>query len=185
LVDPYTYVYNTAVFSTNGEAPVFYKDAYQTDVIHAKTRAALKRVENNEDPFFLWVAPMAPHGQFKIGRDGSLSTGPAIPAARHAHLFKDVKSKSFCSSVKSLVILLVCIVPRTPHFNPDKQVKTASYWKDLEKLNATLVEEFDEAYRNRLRALQAVDEIVGTIFEELEKSGELDNTYVFYSADNG
>jgi arylsulfatase A-like enzyme len=52
-------------------------------------------------------------------------------------------------------------------------------------LNATLVEEFDEVYRNRLRALQSVDEIVGTIFKELEKSGELDNTYVIYSADNG
>lgn len=54
LVDPYTYVYNTAVFSKNGEAPVFYKDAYQTDIIHAKTRAALKRLESSEDPFFLW-----------------------------------------------------------------------------------------------------------------------------------
>lgn len=55
----------------------------------------------------------------------------------------------------------------------------------MEHLDAELVEEFDEAYRDRLRALQAVDEMVGTIFEELEKSGELDNTYVFYSADNG
>ncbi|GAA5799922.1 hypothetical protein HPULCUR_005343 [Helicostylum pulchrum] len=167
LVDPYTYIYNSAVFSVNGEPPVYYKDAYQTDVIHAKTRAALKRVQAQEDPFFLWVSPMAPHGQFEIGKGGSMKTSDPIPAARHAHLFKDVK------------------IPRTPHFNPDQQVKTASYWKTLEKLNATMVEEFDETYRNRLRALQSVDEIVGTIFEELEKSGELDNTFVFYSADNG
>jgi N-acetylglucosamine-6-sulfatase len=161
-------------------------------VIHAKTRAALKRVKNKDDPFFLWVAPMAPHGQFNISSDGSISTHPPIPAARHAHLFRDVKSK-FLSKPASkrlpsyLLTFLPCIylVPRTPHFNPDKQVKTASYWKNLEKLNATLVEEFDEAYRNRLRALQAVDEIVGTIFDELEKSGELDNTFIFYSADNG
>lgn len=54
LVDPYTYVYNTAVFSTNGEYPVFYKDAYQTDIIHAKTKAALDRVHAQDDPFFLW-----------------------------------------------------------------------------------------------------------------------------------
>lgn len=54
LVDPYTYVYNTAVFSVNGEAPVYYKDAYQTDIVHAKTRAALKRVQAQDDPFFLW-----------------------------------------------------------------------------------------------------------------------------------
>jgi len=54
LVDPYTYIYNTAVFSVNGEAPVYYKDVYQTDIIHAKTRAALKRLQKQDDPFFLW-----------------------------------------------------------------------------------------------------------------------------------
>ncbi|GAN03652.1 arylsulfatase [Mucor ambiguus] len=167
LVDPYTYIYNTAVFSVNGETPVYYKDVYQTDIIHAKTRAAFKRVQKQDDPFFLWVAPMAPHGQFEIFSNGTITSRSPVPAARHANHFKDVK------------------IPRTPHFNPDKQVKTASYWKDLEKLNATLVEEFDEAYRNRLRSLQAVDELVGTVFEELEKSGKLDNTYVVYSADNG
>jgi arylsulfatase A-like enzyme len=55
----------------------------------------------------------------------------------------------------------------------------------LEKIGPELVEELDEAYRNRLRALQAVDDIVGTVFEQLEKQGKLDNTYIVYSADNG
>ena len=86
---------------------------------------------------------------------------------------------------KETLVNLLSIVPRHPHFNPDTQTKTASFWKDFEKLNETLIEEFDETYRNRLRALQAVDELVATVFEELEASGELDNTYVFYSADNG
>lgn len=36
---------------------------------------------------------MAPHGQFVISDNGRISTAPAVPAARHAHLFKDVKSK--------------------------------------------------------------------------------------------
>jgi len=36
---------------------------------------------------------MAPHGQFVIGSDYSVTTSPPVPAARHAHLFKDVKSK--------------------------------------------------------------------------------------------
>ncbi|KAI8367634.1 arylsulfatase [Radiomyces spectabilis] len=166
LVDPYTYVYNTAVFSTNGQKPVFYNNTYQTDVIHAKARAALKAQRNADKPFFLWVAPMAPHGEFAFGPNG-MTTRPAVPAARHAHLFKDAK------------------IPRTPNFNPDHQGKTASYWKHLQKLNATVIEEFDEAYRNRLRALQAVDEMIGTLFDELKKQGTLDNTYVIYSADNG
>ncbi|KAI9483817.1 MAG: alkaline-phosphatase-like protein [Benjaminiella poitrasii] len=167
LVDPYTYIYNTAVFSTNGKPPVYYKDAYQTDIIHSKTRVILKRIQNQDDPFFLWVAPTAPHGQFIINSDHTIETQPPVPAARHANLFKDVK------------------IPRKPHFNPTVQFKTTSYWKSLEKLNETLVEELDEYYRNRLRALQSVDEIVGTIFKELEQSGQLNNTYVFYSSDNG
>ncbi|KAI8978063.1 alkaline-phosphatase-like protein, partial [Pilobolus umbonatus] len=167
LLDPFTYVYDTAVFSTNGEAPVYYPDAYQTDIIHAKTKAALKRIEQTEEPFFLWVAPMAPHGEFKLYDNGTMKTGPAVPAARHAHYFNNTK------------------IPRTPHFNPSIQGKTASYWKRMDQLDDHLVEELDEAYRNRLRALQAVDDIVGTVFEELERQGKLENTYVVYSADNG
>lgn len=40
------------------------------------------------------VAPMAPHGQFKFvnGDPENIETEPAVPAARHANLFKDVKS---------------------------------------------------------------------------------------------
>lgn len=34
---------------------------------------------------------MAPHGQFAVGKDGAMKTSDPIPAARHAHLFKDVK----------------------------------------------------------------------------------------------
>lgn len=81
--------------------------------------------------------------------------------------------------------LLLYLVPRTAHFNPSKQAKTASYWKHLERLNQTEIDEIDEAYRDRLRSLQAVDEMVGTVFEELERQGKLNNTYVFYSSDNG
>ncbi|KAI7876523.1 Arylsulphatase [Lichtheimia hyalospora FSU 10163] len=169
LVDPFTYTYNTAVFSKNGEPPVYYNDTYQTDVIHAKALEALKAQRNADKPFFLWVAPMAPHGQFTFvnGDPENIQTEPPIPAARHADLFKDVK------------------IPRTPHFNPINQTKTASYWKHLEHLTDEEIDALDNAYRRRLQALQAVDEMVGSLFEELEQQGKLDNTYVIYSADNG
>ncbi|KAI7849320.1 alkaline-phosphatase-like protein [Circinella umbellata] len=169
LVDPFTYTYNTAVFSRNGEQPVFYHNTYQTDVIHTKTLAALKAQRDKNDPFFLWVAPMAPHGQFKLSEKDreDIFSEPPISAARHADLFKDVK------------------IPRRPNFNPANQTKTASYWKLLDQLTETEVDELDETYRSRLRALQAVDEMVGSLFEELESQGKLDNTYIIYSADNG
>ena len=44
------------------------------------------------------------------------------------------------------------------------------------------VEYNDHFYRQRLRALQAVDELVDGVFERLEAHGLLDNTYVIYTA---
>lgn len=43
----------------------------------------------------------------------------------------------------------------------------------------------DHLYRQRLRALQAVDELVDGLFQRLENYGLLGNTYVIYSSDNG
>jgi arylsulfatase A-like enzyme len=40
-------------------------------------------------------------------------------------------------------------------------------------------------YRSRLRALQAVDEIVDGVVSRLERYGILDNTYIIYTSDNG
>lgn len=43
----------------------------------------------------------------------------------------------------------------------------------------------DHFYRQRLRALQAVDEFVENLIQRLDDYGVLDNTYIVYTADNG
>jgi arylsulfatase A-like enzyme len=91
---------------------------------------------------------------------------PPIPAARHAKLFPDLK------------------VPRTPNFNPDKP--SGVHWvKNLEKLTDEMVDYHDHFYRQRLRALQSVDELVENVVRRLEQYDLLDNTYIFYTTDNG
>ena len=55
----------------------------------------------------------------------------------------------------------------------------------MDHLTENEIDELDETYRLRLRALQAVDEMVGSLFKELEAQGKLDNTYIVYSSDNG
>lgn len=52
-------------------------------------------------------------------------------------------------------------------------------------MNDTVIEYNDHFYRSRLRALQAVDELVEGVVKKLETAGVLDNTYVIYSTDNG
>jgi N-acetylglucosamine-6-sulfatase len=57
--------------------------------------------------------------------------------------------------------------------------------KNLPKLNDTVIEYNDEFQRSRLRALQSVDEGLDDLFKILAESGELENTYIFYTTDNG
>jgi N-acetylglucosamine-6-sulfatase len=40
-------------------------------------------------------------------------------------------------------------------------------------------------YRKRLESLQAVDEMVGDLVDALASQGSLDDTYIFYTSDNG
>lgn len=124
-----------------------------------------------KDPFFLTIATNAPHSNVardKLNEDGSptpLMTEP-LPAKRHEHLFADIK------------------VPRTPNFNPE-QHDGVGWIKDLPLLNQSVIDYNDHFYRQRLRALQAVDEIVEGVIERLESYGLLDKTYILYSTDNG
>jgi arylsulfatase A-like enzyme len=92
---------------------------------------------------------------------------PATPAARHAKLFPGLKA------------------PRTPSFNEvDVDDKPAKIRK-LPRLSAGDVEAIDSLYRRRAQSLQAVDEAVGAVVRTLEATGQLDNTYIVFTSDNG
>lgn len=67
------------------------------------------------------------------------------------------------------------IAPRGPSFNPDV-ASGVSWVGQLDKLNQSNVEYLDYFYRQRLRSLQAVDELVDAVFTKLQKSGLLENT---------
>ncbi len=178
LLDPYTYRYLNATLQRNHDKPVSYEGRYVTDVISAKAHDflddALAALDGTGQPFFLTVAPTAPHSNVDIKRknmDGDFEENtnvqsPPIPAERHAHLFEDV------------------IVPRTPNFNPDEP-SGVSWIARLPKQNETNVDFNDHFYRSRLRALQSVDEMVDSLVRRLEAAGIMDNTYIVYSTDNG
>ena len=73
--------------------------------------------------------------------------------------------------------------PRTANFNPDTP-SGVGWVRKLPQLNDTVIAYNDEFQRSRLRALQAVDEMVEEIVKRLDAKGILDNTYIFYSTDN-
>jgi arylsulfatase A-like enzyme len=93
--------------------------------------------------------------------------GPSIPARRHVALFPELKA------------------PRTLAFN-EADVDDKPEWagtRDL--LNDDDIRKIDAEYRLRIQSLQAVDEMVASLVRALEATGQLDNTYIFITSDNG
>ncbi|KAI0403695.1 arylsulfatase-like protein [Xylaria palmicola] len=174
LLDPFTYWYMNSTYQRNQDPPVSYEGQHTVDVLAEKAIALLKEAYHDRKPFFLGIAPVAPHSDiqspaFKYGNHSNLTEvkfAPPVPAKRHAHLFEGTK------------------VPRTPHFNPDTP-SGASWIRNLRKQDPDVVEFNDHFYVQRLRALQSVDEIVDRVVRSLENLGILENTYLIYTTDNG
>ncbi|KAL5606663.1 uncharacterized protein BROUX77_003856 [Berkeleyomyces rouxiae] len=170
LLDPFTYQYLNPTYQHNQEMPQGYEGKHTTDILTEKAYRLLDEASKQNQPFFIGIAPIAPHSNvdytFHPNGTHTVRFTEPIPATRHENLFADV------------------VVPRTPNFNPD--LPTGASWiRAQQKLDDAKIEYNDNFYRQRLRALQGVDELVNGVFERLSEKGLLDNTYIFYTSDNG
>ncbi|KAJ5814704.1 hypothetical protein N7474_006481, partial [Penicillium riverlandense] len=164
LLDPYTYEYYNARMSKNYGDPVSYEGQYSPDIVADKAFELMNEATRHPEPWMLTVAPVASHGNIRL-IGGWHSDAPKY-AERHAHLFRDYK------------------IPRDKNFNPVEQ-GGVSWVKNLPLLNDTVIAYNDEYQRARLRSLQSVDEMIEGLVKMLEAKGQLDNTYIFYTTDNG
>ncbi len=127
---------------------------YGTDVYMGKAVDFIQRTTKTGQPFFIYLAPYAPHA-------------PYTPAPRHANLFPDAKA------------------PRTPNYNEADVSDKPGYISNLPQITQKQMDAIDADYRNRLRSLQAVDEGIEKIVNTLKANGQLNNTYLFFTSDNG
>ncbi|MBN2549229.1 MAG: sulfatase-like hydrolase/transferase [Anaerolineales bacterium] len=92
---------------------------------------------------------------------------PATPAPRHADLFPELEA------------------PRTASFNEQDTSDKPGTIQDKAGLNQSEIHKMDQLYRLRVQSMQAVDEMIARLVEILEKNGQLDNTYIIFTSDNG
>ena len=141
-----------------GSAP----EDYGTDVLTAKAVDFINRAEANDaQPFFLQFTPSAPHGAFPE------RNGAPTPAPRHAGMFAGATA------------------PRTPSFNEADVSDKPPAVRNQPLLTAAQIAAIDSQYQKRLEALQALDEGIGRIIDTLAARGELENTYIVFTSDNG
>lgn len=92
---------------------------------------------------------------------------PYTPAPRHAELFPGLKA------------------PRTPNFNIPANATTPAWLRTHPPLAQAQVDQIDADYRERIQAVQAVDELLAQLRKTLADKGLLDTTYIVFSSDNG
>ena len=93
--------------------------------------------------------------------------GPYIPAPRHERDFLDIQA------------------PRTGSFNAEIVSQKPPHIRDDAPLTEEQIQEIDEVYRMRVQAMQSIDEMIASLVETLKQNDVLENTYIFFTSDNG
>lgn len=173
--------YDFDIFEPDG-SPRHYGSAprdYQTDVLTREYALPLISEQAvTPGSFFLWLAYHPPHDG--LGRNDSAgrrcSIGDptvrggrqsAIPAPRHAKRFAHAR------------------VPRPPSFNEKDVSDKPAFIQRGDPLGPRDLEVVTLNYRCGLAALLSVDESVEALVDALERTGQLDNTILVFTADNG
>jgi len=165
---PTYYGYN--MYETGGVIETFGDGVadYSTDVT---TRKALEFINSNRDdskPFFLLVDYFAPHKN---------SGGVLCPPGETCP--NPIPSQQYMGSLSQY----------TPYFPPSLNEADVSdkpsFISTLPLLTQDQIRDLVGFYRDTLEALRSVDDGVGRIMSALKSTGSLDNTYVFYTSDNG
>jgi len=92
---------------------------------------------------------------------------PTFVAERHQDLFRKAR------------------MPQPPSFNETDVSDKPSWISSKPRLGPEKVSKSEEYWRQRQRALQSVDDLVGNLVGALADTNQLENTYVVYTSDNG
>jgi N-acetylglucosamine-6-sulfatase len=134
---------------------------YMTDVL------ADKAVDFIRDPDGHVPSFLVPSRPFFMWLGTTAPHQPADPAPRHANAFSEVS------------------MPRPPSFDEGDVSDKPAWIRDNPPLDPEQIAYAEDLYRKRMQSMLAVDDMIGRLVGELRKSGELDNTYFFFTSDNG
>jgi arylsulfatase A-like enzyme len=169
-VDPSTYDYYGYTLNHNGRLRTYGRepDDYSTDVYAGLAAKEIKSSAKGDDPFFLSLAPNAPH-TVATASSARMEGSPAVPAPRHLDIFADEP------------------MPIYPNFNEadlsDKPTTISQYFPT--QMNEQQIAELQEHWRGRMGSLLAVDEMVANTVRTLKETGEWKDTVLVFTSDNG
>jgi arylsulfatase A-like enzyme len=201
LIDPTTYKVFDYELNDNGVV-VAYGDAeedYQTDVLAARAADFITEASQGTAPFFLTVAPLAPHVEVLNPEELVGGIDPAggfdltiRPAPRHAHFAdgdEDNGEMPGLPNKASFDEADVSDKPSCPRDPPIEDAINRDPYCVAERTEIDLtegaVEGLEAMWKSMLAAMLAVDDMIGTLNSALEQAGVLDETVIVFTSDNG
>lgn len=171
-VDPSTYSMWGYTLNENGTPRTYGSPAvedpalYQTDVYTDKAAEYINRKAPAEQPFFLSFAPLAPHGERALNGVDLAERNPR-PAPRHRGDLDTVT------------------VPKPPNYDEADVSDKPAAIRNRPRITPAAEQRIEARLKGRLESLLAVDDAVTRIISTLRTTGELDNTVVVFTSDNG
>ncbi len=142
---------------------------YTTDILSGYAVEFIKRP--HAKPFLVYLAHKAIHPEVSQNNDGSINLAESerfLPAERHQYLYAG-KAIPHRPSYK-----------RAPEGKPALQRQLGN----LPALGAATATR-DDAILGRQRSLMAIEDGVGEILKALRETGQLENTIIVFTSDNG
>ncbi len=146
------------------------KRDYSTDVFTTKAKRFVRRSAPSTDPYFLMLGYAAPHGGGG-GSPGRSCNRAAVPAPRHLGTLK--------GKHKRLLRMM------SPAFNEGDISDKPSPIANNEPLTEGQMSDLLRKRRCAWESLLSVDESVDALINEIKRSGERRDTYIFFLSDNG
>jgi len=165
FIDPTTYqAYGWQVLTSDGERITGEPGEHTVDAIAAEAERQVPELAASEDPYFLQIDFLGPHS---MQGEGSISPGAPIPLPRHpdapVELLQDLPALTESDpSDKPQAVRRAGLPART-----DQELAFAT----LAQLTA--------------RSLLGVDEGIEGIVDAVEATGEMDDTIIVFTSDNG
>jgi len=146
---------------------------YQTDVLAQRAAEFIAESETNDgQPFFLYVNTLAPHLE---------STGPRLSGCEQTSFYQTIRPAPRHIGTLPPHITL----PRPISFNELDLSDKPWFAHNIASMSDLDIECVERQYLDMLGSLRAIDDLIGTIIDALTEWGELDNTAVAFTSDNG
>jgi N-acetylglucosamine-6-sulfatase len=155
--------------SANGKRLHFGKGrrSHVTRVINRKAVTVVRRFTSDSKPLFLQVDHRAPHTETGVNSGGRCGARAVPEEPRDEERLRGER------------------LPNPPSFNEADVSDKPSFIRDRPLLNHRRVKKITKRYECALAALRSVDRGVSQIVEALEYTGDLHNTVLAFTTDNG